>query len=133
MPTIDRWGPAAWDFLHTVSFHFPEQPTPRDRREYKAFFQSLGAVLPCEKCRAHYVEYTNNHPIDLTGRGALARWLVGVHNAVNRRHGKREYSFVEAQALYSDDAMMVCDPTGRHRVLLLIAAVVIVFLVAKNK
>ena len=108
---IDEWGPAAWKFLHTATFNYPEHPTRKDKENYGAFFRALGPVLPCVKCRVHFAEHFKQYPIDLKDRESLARWLVQVHNAVNRAGGKNEYTFEEAQALYSSRGKKCMHPT----------------------
>jgi hypothetical protein len=63
------------------------------------------------KCRVHFAEHFKQYPIDLKDRESLARWLVQVHNAVNRAGGKKEYTFDEAQALYSSKEKKCMPPT----------------------
>ena len=48
------WGPSAWKFIHTIALSYPDNPTPFDKENYKAFFLSLQNVVPCARCREHY-------------------------------------------------------------------------------
>ena len=93
---VSVWGPRAWAVLHTFSDAWKENPTVEDRRAMYAFLTSFGPALPCPKCGAHFQACVRrdvpspNAPV-LTSRETLVQWLVGVHNEVNRRLGKREY------------------------------------------
>ena len=29
------WGPSLWHYLHTMSFNYPNQPTKKDKENYK--------------------------------------------------------------------------------------------------
>lgn len=84
------WGPPAWTFLHCVSMTYPEKPDTIEQKKYKQFFSSLGNVLPCKKCRVEYKIWLKKYPIEnhLSSRKALVRWLVRLHNDVNRRNNK---------------------------------------------
>ena len=31
------WGPSMWHYLHTMSFNYPVNPTPKDKKYYKDF------------------------------------------------------------------------------------------------
>ena len=31
------WGPAAWTFLHTITFNYPDNPTNQDKQYYFNF------------------------------------------------------------------------------------------------
>ena len=34
------WGPAAWHFLHTISFNYPVHPSLADKKYYKMMHES---------------------------------------------------------------------------------------------
>jgi hypothetical protein len=38
------WGPPMWHFLHTMSFNYPVEPTPDDKKYYKNFIYNLRHV-----------------------------------------------------------------------------------------
>ena len=100
MTDPNRWGPALWSSLHTITFEYPINPSDADKRNYQIFFHSLKNVLPCEQCRQHYTKMIDEtQPIEpaLKNRETLSRWLVTIHNMVNKRLGKPvvEYDFVK--------------------------------------
>ena len=45
------WGPAIWLFLHTMSFNYPNNPSPQQKKQYRDFILSLQYILPCIYCR----------------------------------------------------------------------------------
>ena len=43
------WGPSLWHFLHTMSFNYPVEPSPEQKKQYREFILSLENILPCKK------------------------------------------------------------------------------------
>lgn len=84
------WGPSAWEFLHSTTFAYPDEPSQTDKLRYKDFFEQLCYVLPCKDCCLHYQQELVNTKLDqaLDSRDTLSRWMVEVHNNVNKRLGK---------------------------------------------
>lgn len=100
------WGPSLWMSIHLICMGAPAAFHPTEAAHYKAFFQHLGPVLPCEACREHYAGHMASHGAALDqalqlGKDALFRWSVDLHNAVNKQNGKRVWSYEEAQAFWS--------------------------------
>lgn len=88
------WGNPGWDFLHSVTFGYPINPTDEDKEDYMKMFsiKGIGRVLPCSLCRASYVHFitTKGSTTELTwdvmeSRETLTKWLYNVHNAVNNK------------------------------------------------
>tara|TARA_B100001996_G_C18383634_1_gene486329 strand:- start:179 stop:661 length:483 start_codon:yes stop_codon:yes gene_type:complete len=75
------WGPAAWLFLHIISFNYHP-----DRKEgYKTFFTSLKHVLPCGACRDNYCKNLEKMPLTnkvLKSRDSFSFWLFKLHNQI---------------------------------------------------
>ena len=86
------WGPVGWAFLHSVTFGYPEVPTREDADAYRIYFQSLGSVLPCDKCRINYKKNLEIHPIEkyLGSRKDLAYWGYLLHEMVNDELGVKD-------------------------------------------
>ena len=95
-----QWGPSAWLFLHSVSFQYPEDPTDQDKNNYKIFFESLQNILPCPNCREHYQKNIQENPMNLESRESLIKWVIELHNIVNQKNSKKEYSYDEVKDLY---------------------------------
>ena len=84
------WGPLAWDFLHCITFNYPEKVTDSVKKaQMKAFFNSVGHVLPCKKCGDDFINVISQNKIDthLGSRDSLSRWLWNIHNLVNEKLG----------------------------------------------
>lgn len=92
----DIWGPHAWIFLHTITLAYPQNPTYVDKSNYKLFFNNLGSILPCDKCKIHYKENLQTFPLTddiLDSKDKLVKWLINIHNNVNKRNNKKMMSY----------------------------------------
>jgi len=97
------WGPGAWEFLHTITFNYPELIDEKDedhieRRKYtKRLFLDLQYTLPCKYCRQSFKEFLKQEPLEpnLKSRADLTMWLYRVHNLVNDKLRKQELEAVE--------------------------------------
>jgi len=98
------WGPSAWTFLHTVTYNYPENPSGNDKKNYHNFFMNLQHVLPCKKCQAHYTENIQKYDLNnsLDNRDDLVKWLIDIHNEVNKDMGKRVWSYSEVYNKYDN-------------------------------
>ena len=96
------WGPHAWQFLHSITLAYSDNPSESERQNYAQFFESLKDILPCEKCRIHYTQNLQTYPIEnhLENKESLFRWLVDIHNRINIDNGKPEYTYDEVTELY---------------------------------
>jgi hypothetical protein len=108
MGSVAEWGPAAWKFLHAVTFSYPETPSLNEQVAVEQLFASLRYVLPCAQCRTHFEAELRAHPPDTRSRATLSAWLVDLHNRVNRRLGKRTVTYSEAQAAFSAQCGRAC-------------------------
>jgi hypothetical protein len=97
------WGPYLWRSIHFIALGYPNSPSSQDAEAYKAFFQRLESVIPCQTCALNYERHLREYPVDpyLGSTESLFRWTVILHNAVNRETGKPEMSFDEAWAMYA--------------------------------
>jgi len=98
------WGPSAWTFLHTVTYNYPENPSGNDKKNYHNFFMNLQHVLPCKKCQAHYTENIQKYDLNnsLDNRDDLVKWLIDIHNEVNKHTGKRVWTYSEVYNKYDN-------------------------------
>ena len=90
------WGGSGWEFLHSITFGYPVQPTEENKRDYFNFFMNTGYVLPCVHCRDSYLEFvkTDDTILDeaaLESRDSLTRWLYRLHERVNKKLGVDYY------------------------------------------
>lgn len=112
------WGPSFWFVMHTVSLHYPDEPTYAERRTHYDFYHIVRDILPCEMCRQHYRELLEQYPVQpfLDSKTSLVTWVVMIHNQVNKRLGKpmidREEMLANYEAVYARGSF--CDPACPH-------------------
>jgi hypothetical protein len=96
------WGWIAWRFMHLVSFTYPHKPTDLDKRMYQQFYRSVGEIIPCKVCRAHYRQriHSTNIISVFRDRHTLTRWLVSLHNEVNIGLQKKSISYGDSVNIY---------------------------------
>lgn len=97
------WGPCAWEFLHMITFNYPDTPTEMDKNNMKKFFYSLPYVLPCQTCgdnlKKHYIHKALNDDV-LNNKKNLVYWLFEIHNMVNMSLGKKQITYDEFAKKY---------------------------------
>ena len=98
------WGPSAWKFLHTITFNYPMNPSNYDKDVYKNFFKNLGLILPCGICSYNYNIHLDKYPIEnyLSKKEDLVKWLIIIHNEVNKLHNKPTKTFDEIINYYTN-------------------------------
>lgn len=90
-------GRAGWAFMHAVAANCGEDGViPDDKRRYLPLFvECIRALYPCDMCREHFVELTNEPGkqfvmTETTTPEDVDAWFCARHNDVNRRLGKPE-------------------------------------------
>jgi hypothetical protein len=81
------WGPIMWTYLHTMSFNYPVNPTPEQKKHYRDFVISLKNVLPCGKCRKNLVKNMRILPLQMKhmkSRETFSRYIYELHEVVNK-------------------------------------------------
>ena len=84
---VSIWGPAAWHFLHTMSFNYPVNPTQEDKNHYKDFIYNLRYVLPCKYCRINLTSNLKQKPLQMChmeSRETFSRYIYELHELVNK-------------------------------------------------
>jgi len=102
------WGPPLWKVLHTAA-HCRGVKTRYPL--WVKLFNELRTGLPCPDCSAHYNAWLNAYPIRVSlvpnGGVDIGKWLLNLHNDVNRRTGKPTWTLMQVSTSYStniDDA-----------------------------
>jgi hypothetical protein len=86
------WGPLAWTFLHTVSFNYPINPTPSDKKHYRDYVLNLQNILPCKYCRINLKNNLNKKPLlmcYMKNRDTFSRYIYELHEVVNKMLNKK--------------------------------------------
>jgi len=82
--SFHRWTAACWSWLHHC--------TPS-----KEAIDLLPFMLPCTECSAHMLRFRQEHP----PYEPLSRWLVDLHNDINRRTGKSGVSYADSERIHA--------------------------------
>ena len=121
------WGPHAWFFMHSVTLGYPDKPTYQDKIWMKQFFESVGHVLPCMKCRNNYREHINKLPLDnsvLLSRENHVKWLIDIHNEVNIKNSKPVVTHESAIENFIND-----NKQGQNPWICIIIVIIIIILI----
>ena len=124
------WGPGAWIFLHSITMNYPKEPFDDDKQAYYNFFKNLENVIPCEKCGYNYSMNIQKYPVEpaLSSRDLLIRWLIKIHNEVNKETGKREYTYDEVIEEYKYKMNHVdSDPTLVYKIIIIGLLIVLIY------
>ena len=99
-----KWGPSAWDYLHTLTFNYPENPSNDHKKYYYELFNNLKFTLPCKYCRESYnifFKYININDY-LDDRMGITYWLYTIHNIVNLKLNKKKVNFIDVVNYYEN-------------------------------
>jgi hypothetical protein len=127
------WGSAGWKFLHSITLHYPDNPSQQDKKNYKNFFESLQFTIPCEKCQKHYQENLQKYSLDnaLDNKESFFDWLVDIHNGVNIKNNKKVLSYDKVKRIYED---LYSNKKNKNIFLLIIIVlIIIIFYLINNK
>lgn len=94
----EHWGPHVWSAIHILAMGAPEHIDADTRKAYAQFYNALPHILPCAVCGHHLAENLITLPVEphLNSRDDLFNWTVAMHNRVNDKTGKKQYSMEEA-------------------------------------
>lgn len=111
---IESWGSGLWHFLHTATFAFPCQPTRKEKRAMVQFLRTLPHILPCPVCRDDFQQYVQGR-IPVNSRDQISRFVVWVHNQINRKLQKPTVTFEEASRMFSPSSSACRTSAQRGR------------------
>jgi hypothetical protein len=89
---VSIWGPLQWTFLHIMSFNYPVNPTPEDKKHYRDYIINLQNVLPCKHCRMNLKTNLKQMPITaavMKNRETFSRYVYELHELVNKMLDKK--------------------------------------------
>jgi len=66
------------DFLFSIAYNYPEEPTPQDLSIQDEFMKSLKRSYPFHELRKVLSTYMDSNPIMLTSRTVYLRWMYGL-------------------------------------------------------
>lgn len=88
-----RWGNPTWLFLHTFSTHIEPTFYEEHKKDICQLFASLFNCLPCPECTKHASIHAKTlTPHNLPTKAQFQQFFFNMHNSVNRRLKKQEFS-----------------------------------------
>lgn len=98
------WGPAMWKTLHLITFSYPEKPSFGQKKQHYDFFNNLRYTIPCIFCRKNYIDHLNEIPLEphLDNNILLIKWLIDIHNLVNKQLNKPHKTYEKVFSMYRD-------------------------------
>ena len=106
LATVDTsvWGAPLWRVLHTASVFTKGRSHIGHWRKLLA---ALTAGLPCPECSSHYNSWYSRTPLrfNILGngtQGVIINWVLALHNDVNRRAGRAQWSADQVRSTYRD-------------------------------
>ena len=103
------WGYHQWTMLHLMAHVYPENPNSMRQESMLKYLQGMSMNMPCPGCVYHYVNYFKSNPPKVESRTALKKYLVDFHNEVNKRTGKRTYTYEEAEEDLKEKCFKIQD------------------------
>ena len=101
----DVFGPPFWFTLHNGANKYPENPNKIIHQKMKNFIIAVPVMLPCLKCKDHAISYIESQLENLdkivSSKNNLFNFFVDFHNDVNKRYGKKIFTYEEANELYN--------------------------------
>ena len=86
------WGPSMWHYLHIMSFNYPVNPTPEEKKHYRDFVINLQYVLPCKYCRMNLTRNLKQMPLKMStmkNRETFSKYIYELHELVNKMLKKK--------------------------------------------
>ena len=118
-----KWGPHFWMTLHIACLGC------QDAKVLADFVEGYKEIIPCLSCREHFEQVLVENPVPEADN--LFKWSVDVHNIVNKRLGKPEFSYEDALA-----NIVTATPPPQFDIkiaLIILLLIVILFLIFNRK
>jgi hypothetical protein len=95
------------------------------------FVEGYKEIIPCLSCRDHFEQVLVDNPVPEADD--LFKWSVDVHNIVNKRLGKPEFSYEAALANIVSAGDVVVPEFDFKIVLIIVLVMAISFLILNRK
>ena len=101
-----------WDCLSMVARNFAVHPTRQQRLDAHMYVLALASNLPCGVCRnsLQFTLYDLDYrpTVHLRDRQSFSRFVNDLHNAVNKKLGKRMFSYEEHRDIFENMRSREC-------------------------
>ena len=104
------WGPYVWYFMHCITFEQPHTNSPiipKTLKKLNSFFLYINKLLPCPYCQKHYNQTLIKYPpsIYFTSGIGCSKWVVKIHNLVNKGLEKKIVPYPITKGMYNIDTI----------------------------
>lgn len=107
-PETAHWGPILWKILHGLAERAERSFDRMDEiREWQRFIKATGDMLPCDLCRNHFKEYSQQFPLTLLTildkgqvKYSIKNWFWHLHNEINTGTGKPIFPYDNLESTY---------------------------------
>lgn len=90
--TREELGLHGWSLLHAMAAYFPADATNAQLTHAYSFLYYFAELFPCRVCGRHFEQMLQETPPDFTTRDQFVVYLCELHNQVNTRLEKPQYS-----------------------------------------
>jgi hypothetical protein len=105
------WGPPLWRILHSLAERLGRQHNSilvsDERRAWINFLKSVGAAIPCNRCKKHYEDWSKKNKIEAflshpygTLREEARKWLWALHTEINEESKVTNIPLSDVENLY---------------------------------
>jgi hypothetical protein len=96
-----EWGNATWFLFHGLAMKVKDE-YPKEYINILNYFKIICQVLPCPACKMHATETNNKAHLGLiNSNDKLKDYLWQFHNRVNKRLGKKYFTYEQHNNLYN--------------------------------
>ncbi len=94
-----EWGHPIWSYLHTITIIDGDiNNIISEHNRIRPYIEKLHEIIPCKTCSEHYLVLLQKYPLDncITEHLGLFKWTVNIHNEINRKLNRQEWTFDQA-------------------------------------
>jgi Erv1 / Alr family len=98
------WGTIFWSYIHTITVIDGKEGIRERSERAKEILSGMGFLVFCKTCRNEYEDMLKKYPldnVDLDKPMALFAWTVKIHNEVNKKLNKPEFTVEQATHIWS--------------------------------
>ena len=91
------WGPHYWFFLNTVAMTYPNYPNKVTKKKYYDLIKNFPLFMPIPAMSKQFSNFLDNYPVTpyLDSRESLIKWVVFIHNKINKLLNKNTIEYNE--------------------------------------
>lgn len=94
------FGPICWSIIHSVAQSLSSTSTSQEKAALNDFVNGIRTHFPCQECRGHFKNMTDEYPLDNRGRNETGSYFCERHNQVNIRLNKTVFDCSRLEEVY---------------------------------